>query len=69
MPVLKAAQVVDLFPFIFAWCDDATHQKEYKIKTRTKETGKLEAAFAEASSDIENSNAQIMQLPAEISSE
>lgn len=53
----------------FAWCDDSTHQKEYEIKTATKQKNKLEAAIAEASSDIEDSNTQITQLAADISSE
>jgi len=53
----------------FAWCDDSTHQKEYEIKTATKQKDKLEAAIAEANSDIEDSNTQITQLAAEISSE
>jgi len=53
----------------YAWCDDSTHQKEYEIKTATKQKGKLEAAIAEANSDIEGSNTQISHLSGEISSE
>lgn len=53
----------------FAWCDDATHQKEYEIKTATKQKGKLEAGIAEANSDIEDSNTQITHLSGEIASE
>lgn len=53
----------------FAWCDDSTHQKEYEIKSATKQKSKLEAAIAEATSDIEDSNTQITHLASEISSE
>jgi len=53
----------------YEWCEDATRQNRYEIKTLKEQTGKLEAAIEKAASDIEGAETKIGQLTGDVASE
>merc|ERR1719262_1169664 len=50
----------------FEWCDDASKNSQFAIKTATAKKEKLEAQIADLSSSIEASSAKIEDLAAAI---
>merc|ERR1719408_853679 len=48
------------------WCDDASANTRFQIKTATAQKGKLEASIAELSSDIEVATSKIEDLAGSI---
>jgi len=51
----------------FEWCDDASKNSQFAIKTSTDEKAKLEAKIGEKTSDIQVSETEIAKLAASIS--
>merc|ERR1719464_343708 len=51
------------------WCDDASKNKGFEIKTGTTKKAKLEAAITRSASDAEGAGAQIEELAASISAD
>merc|ERR1719298_347405 len=55
------------FKDYFEWCDDASKEKGFVLKTESAKKEKLEATIGKAKSDIEDAEEMISSLSATIS--
>eukprot|EP00746_Dinoflagellata_sp_MGD_P150963 gnl/MRDRNA2_/MRDRNA2_82704_c0_seq3.p1 gnl/MRDRNA2_/MRDRNA2_82704_c0~~gnl/MRDRNA2_/MRDRNA2_82704_c0_seq3.p1 ORF type:complete len:699 (+),score=234.66 gnl/MRDRNA2_/MRDRNA2_82704_c0_seq3:64-2160(+) len=53
----------------FEWCDDASKEKEFEVKTATDKKAKLEATIKKAASDIDDYTEKIAELAKSIATD
>jgi len=53
----------------FEWCDDASKEKQFEVKTATDKKAKLEATIKKAASDIDDYTEKIAELAASIATD
>merc|ERR1719181_2418238 len=68
--ILKDGEIEQkVYEEYFEWCDDASKEKQFEVKTATDKKAKLEATIKKAASDIDDYTEKIAELASSIATD